>query len=281
MGDADAPSGERSRGDRRPGNPLQLIAVSLLVIEVIVVSGAVVADDVWVSRALAGGSIALLAFLAVGSALLVWKRPHLLYGPGDFEGGTTMEDYVRLALGAHRRQLHDLRQRVEAGSEHSQLVFEEDEYAGEEEDECADEGDGEYEAAEGDSDIQLAPGLRQRDAPPRRTQRTLPAVDSISIDLSALSGDPADVETMAIDALPTVADLLNFAYFAARPGTLAPFTYGSDWVLVDERTGAPIDARSARLLGRLQPDDRSLEEAGIRPGDSLAAQRTGESPSDG
>jgi hypothetical protein len=115
---------------------------------------------------------------------------------------------------------------------------------------------------------------------PRVTDRLVypqpPAVQlpPITIDISAFV-TRSKLHRVDVDDRTTVADVLNSTYFALQ-NTVAAYTYGSEWILLDT-AGEYLDRlRSSWAVGaepNIKVDDRLLSEVGLTPGSRLLAAR--------
>jgi hypothetical protein len=234
----------------RVANPLSTIAVFLAFAEVtsgvaatLTVGGVQIAFTVF--------SLAFPVVVAAGFGVFLWKKPEVLYAPGDFSKDTPIHAFVEATRGHGLQaslgsQTAAFREIVESAVESTIEKY--------------------RPAADADGDAgALARTVAEQEILKRTIVVDLPGEESAGPFIV-----PVGVGT-------TVDDFLNTVYFALD-GLVPPYTYGATWVLVDPVTGRELaDVGSMAVRGRVveQDDNRPLAEAGIEPGSRLVVRLLG------
>ena len=104
------------------------------------------------------------------------------------------------------------------------------------------------------------------------TKRPWKRVRNIRVHVPAQAGRPAGEFVIEVPSLCRFDDLTNTIYFMLEPQPPA-FTYGQTWRLRNRASGLDIvherERAEAPGFGVYTPDSRSVEDAGILPGDDL------------
>lgn len=228
-------------------NPLWIISLFLGVSETTVGVAATQVSG-WIQGLLAV-SATLFPLLVSGAFFaIVWKKPEVLYAPGDFPEHVPVPEFVH---GMHRGAAGnlDLISSVLRDTLESVLpaVL------------TPEIPEGEVESV-----VSKAVSTAQTDLESR----------AIRIDLRLISSDLCQIEWL-IDSATTVSEMLD-ALWAEIRDHFPPFTYSARWVLVDRRSLKAFDemgTKWAEAHGRRR-DDRLLSDVGINLGAELVAVRT-------
>ncbi len=244
------------RGSRivRVANPLSTIAVFLAFTEV--TSGiAATVTEAGIQVAFTAFSLAFPLLVASGFGVFLWKKPEVLYAPGDFPKETPIHAYVEAVRSGGiqasiEAQNKALREIVVSAVESTIVRYRPDSVG----------------TSVGGDVGDLARTVAEEEFS-RRT---------VVIDLPA-TVDGENTFVMPVAASTSVDQVLDTVYFAMQ-GAVRPYTYGVDWVLVDPDTGrwlSDIGTAFAKKVLRTGRDERVLGEAGIEPGAHLAVHLIG------
>lgn len=222
-------------------SPLALMAVFLGLTDLFACAAATQTIG-WIQGMFAIFCVVLPVAVGVAFFVLLWTRPNLLYGPGDFADGAHLDMYMRL-LGMHNRALSTQAEGYETGIEEAVTTAE---AAGKR----ADVG----------QFVEHVVSTADRVANAR----------SITIDVSGFQPEVPPVRFFANEA-SEVSELLDFVYFSLAPA-VRPWTYAEQWLLrkADGTTLTNLGSSWARGE-RHRRDDRALDTLGLVPGDHLVA----------
>jgi hypothetical protein len=225
-------------------NPLWMISLFLGVSETTVGVAATQATG-WIQGVFAVFAVAFPVTVAGAFFAVLWKKPEVLYAPGDFPEHVPVPDFVR---GMHRGAtgnlesissvLRDTLESVLPAILAPEITV------------------GSVDKVVGEVVASAQTDLRSR---------------ALRIDLGFISADLGSAEWL-VDATTTVSDLLDRLYYHVSEH-FPPATYGTLWVLVDRRSLKVFDEMGrvwAREFGR-DRDDRLLTDVGISSGTELSA----------
>lgn len=237
----------------RIANPLATISIFLTFCE-ITAGIAATQTEGWVQAVLAVFSVSFPATIAVGLFVLLWKKPEVLYAPGDYSVETPIRDYVEAVRGATlpaavTRQAEAMEKIVASAVETTITKFRKDP------------------TANNDIDARtLAREVADYEIRKSAIEVQLPIIASSSRNGHLLL-PIEDYET-------TVDEFLDTLYFAMQK-LVPPYTYGQTWVLINEETGQSLTKVGASYVGnagRRGKDNRLLSEVGIIPGRRFAVR---------
>lgn len=238
------------RGGRsvRIANPLSTIAIFFGSAEVMAGIAATVTADA-IQIAFTAFALLFPLLVAGGFGVILWKKPAVLYAPGDFPKETPIQAYVDAIRGAD----------VQASFEVQNAALREIVVA------AVESSIGKYRpAADGGRDLtEFARTVADEEI----------GKHTIVIDLPGEPGQDTSFR-VPVGAGMAVDQFLDIVYYALD-GAVRPYTYGRDWVLVDSGSGRELDdigtAYAIDTL-RTRKDRRSLAEAGVAPGRRLAVR---------
>jgi hypothetical protein len=191
--------------------------------------------------------------IAVGTTFFVflWKKPFVLYAPGDYSADTPVESFVQ-AMTANRTR--------ETAAVDSALAEALDDVL------AAVLQSTEAESAEDVAVIAEQAVTSARAEVERR---------AVTVSLARFpTRNRAEAVAFVVDEQTTVQDLLNFVYFAIADA-VEPYRYGRQWLLRDITSGHVYGelGSSARDIDRGRFDERLLADIGIHPGAQLEVVR--------
>jgi hypothetical protein len=233
----------------RVANPLSAILAFLGFCEVTTgVAATVTAEGIQV--AFTAFSLGFPLVVLAGLGVFLWKKPEVLYAPGDFSKETPIQTYVDAVRGQNvqstiEAQTAALREIVESAVE-STIV--------------------QYQPAAGTTDD--ASAIARSVAEEEISKHTI----VVDVPTFALR-----VETMPfpvpVAGSTTVDQFLNTVFYA-MDGVVRPYTYGTDWVLLDPAGRELHDIGTDYAVKALhrRRDERTLAEAGIAAGSRLAVR---------
>ncbi|RLU81128.1 hypothetical protein CTZ27_33355 [Streptomyces griseocarneus] len=226
-------------------NPLWMISVFVGLSETAVVIAASQAEG-WVQGLLAIFSVTFPILVSGAFFGILWKKPEVLYAPGDFPehlSPGTFRDGIRGGPSVDTEVLESVVRRTLESVLPTALA-------------------GRVNEAEVPNVVNQAFISAQRDIASRM----------LRIDTSAVHRDLQGAVNYPVDDSTTVSELLNWLWRQLTP-FIRPYTYGSEWVLRDRLTGRAFDGGTgwARSHGRGR-DERLLTESGITPGMDLAVE---------
>lgn len=228
-------------------NPLWIISLFLGVSETTVGIAATQING-WIQGLLA--VYATLFPLLVSGAFfaIVWKKPEVLYAPGDFPEHVPVPEFVH---GMHRGAAGDLDLISSVLRDTLESVL---------------PAVLTPEISEGDVEtvVNKAVSTAQTDLESR----------AIRIDLRLIASDLGQIEWL-INSSTTVSEMLDSLWSELRDH-FPPFTYNAKWVLVDRQSLESFDEMGNRWAEAhgLSRDGRLLSDVGINPGAELVAVRT-------
>lgn len=231
----------------RIANPLATVAIFLTFCEI--TSGfAATQTDGWTRGAFTVFSVSFPVIVALGLFILLWKKPEVLYAPGDYSAETPISDYVDAVRGTSiarnaETQNAALKSIVTSAVEATIRTYS-----------TSDSAVAPEEARE------AAEMLAVAEIKKNTIHVTMPIVDAFELAQIAV---PADSDT-------TLAAFLDRVYFALQ-GIVPPFTYGDRWILIDSHGTVlgDIGTRYARTRLDSRRDDRPLSTVGLTPGDTI------------
>jgi hypothetical protein len=213
--------------------PLWVISLFLSLTEIIV--------GLAVTRAAGGVQVALTTFVigfpalvATAFFLVLWHRPYVLYPPAEY-GNMDVQRYVD----AMQRRQTDPKRTLELVENTMRMT------AG-------------------------SPEARQFvDSALTRVKEQM-----LTIDLSPLTARTGDIIVMPFEADRTVGEFLDYLWFSLSE-VVPPYSFGTVWALRDTVSGSMfIDlGRKWATAHRRREDERSLKEAGFKPGMKLEGVR--------
>ncbi|WP_132121625.1 hypothetical protein [Actinocrispum wychmicini] len=220
-------------------NPLWIISLFLGISETTVGIAATQVTG-WIQGLFAVSATAFPLLVSGAFFATLWKKPEVLYAPGDFPEHVPVPEFVH---GIHRSVSSSL-------DEVSSVVR--------------------------DTLESILPAILAPRVPPDAVQDVVgEAVASaqaslesraIKIDIPRVGASAERVEWI-IDQNMTVSNLLDSLWLTHLRELVKPYTYPKQWVLMDRQTGKMFE-KVAQLS--LNDDDRLLEEIGIVPGMELA-----------
>jgi hypothetical protein len=234
------------RESPRALNPLWIISLFLGLAEATVGISTTQAYG-WVQGMLAVFSVAFPAAIAAIFFLILWKKPYVLYAPKDYSDRPGIREFVGALSSSTNRSLDNVESAIRSAFE---TVIDP---------QLTDIGE-----ARKESLVQEAVETAQRDVRRRTVEVDLGGIHS------SLRTSPF---IFPISDRTTVADLLDSVYFAISD-FVSPFSYGDEWMLLDEKTGnthREIGTSWAKKALDQSRDWRPLKDVGIDPGDRLIA----------
>ena len=234
-------------------SPLGIIALFLTVTEA--VTGLAVTQakgEIQLALTIYVIVLPLLVLFLFGAIL--WSRPYVLYPPSEYTGGATIKDFVD----AMQAKYSSVLARREADESQIQAIVK-----------------------DAVKSSVMTESLAVGNEPSKATEATrlgdlvMARIDEqvLTIETAPLSG-PAKVRKIPFDQNLTVQDFLDDVYFSIAD-RVKPFSYGTDWVLRDGRTGQVfrVIGRPWALVQGVASDNRKLAEVGIAPGMRLQTIR--------
>lgn len=231
-------------------NPLWVVSLFLTLSEVTVGLAATQASG-WVQGLLAVFAVVFPCAVFAAFFTVLWKRPFVLYAPGDFTADTPIATFVGAMQSSSLREAEAVDAAVRRAVE---VIVREERTRGE------------ISTKESEELIETAVRVGTDDY-----RNRLLTVDLTTFD-SALGPEPF---TTPISDRTSVDQVLNLLYFALSP-KVKPYTYGRDWVLYDPDTKKMLTDLGtiwARLHTGKDWDERPAVSVGLRPGMRLAVKR--------
>lgn len=249
-----APAGDRPAapdGAGRALNPLWIISLFLGLAE-LTAGVATTQAKGWVQGLLAIFSVAFPSAVAAAFFLILWKRPLVLYGPGDYPDRPGIKDFSGALSSVTDRSLQNVDSAIRSAFD--QVITPQ----------LTTLGDDERRKSVIDKAVETA----------RRDFRR----NAIEVDISAIHPSLAESPLIfPVTDSTTVSDLLDAVYYSIA-GFVDTFTYNYRWILEDPRTGRQyrdIGTRWAQTRLGGGRDTRRLSEVGLRPGLRLIARWLG------
>lgn len=230
-------------------NPIWIISLFVGVSET-VIGVATTQTSGWVQGLFAVAAILFPLGFSAAFFATVWLKPDVLYAPADCPGHFSVSDF---ADGAHRQALSSLDVVGPVVRDALETVL---------------------------------PQLLATQMPTRSVEQVVSAAvfgvqndlesRAIKINPQLLSPNLDNFEVI-FDAAMTVDSLLDIIWSDLR-AYVQPFTYTTQWVLVNRRTLTALDQIGTRWAKRhsLRRDERLLQEVGIEPGTELIVIRPGQ-----
>jgi hypothetical protein len=240
-------SSERSHLTARVANPLATVSIFLTFCE-ITAGFAATQTAGWIQALFGVFSVAFPIMVGAGLFVILWKKPEVLYAPGDYSKDTPIRDYVDAVRGgglsSAARQTEAIEQIVTSAIESTIVKFREDPTANLNVDART-----------------LARSVANIEIKKSTIEVQMPIVGKDSALGRILI--PADEDEMYVD------DFLDTLYFA-MDGLVPPYTYGKTWMIFDAETNQAFDKIGSTYLGRelnkRSGDNRPLHEVGIIAG---------------
>lgn len=237
-----------ARAIPRAFNPLWIISLFLGLSETTVGIVAALASG-WVQGVLAVFAVTFPVLVSGAFFATLWRKPEVLYAPGDFPTHVSVGTYVDGMRRGSRGQVELLEEVLRDTLESVLPSF-----------------------------------LSSAATPAQVTQLVSEAVARahegiasrvLTVDLSSVDPSVADFQMQfPLFDEATVADFLDRVWVMLRD-YVQPFTYGTRWILVDRRAGrtfADIGTRWAKVNLGLDEDCRLLKDVGIHANLDLAAR---------
>lgn len=257
----------RGRAVGRGGlSPLWIISLFLSLTETVL--------GVGVFRTKGGIQVALTAFVIVFPVLIaiaffaiLWKRAIVLYRPADFGSDVDPQSFADALRdrGADQADLYETIENVVHATFASQQTISEV---------LSTVSSGSEDAREDLEETLVAAAIR--------TVESIKETGFVTIDAFAVPGAAVDeVWEVPFEGHKTVANFLDDVWLRLRRLVLIPpFTYGTEWVLIDPKTDEPfvdIGRTWARARGLLE-DARPLVAIGIEAGMVIRLELPGNQP---
>lgn len=235
----------------RVANPLSTIALFLAFSEITSgIAATLTAGAIQV--AFTAFSILFPILVVIGFVFVLWKKPEVLYAPGDFSEETPIKAYVEAIRGA------GIQESVEAQNDALQEIVVS----------AVESVIARYRSSPTEMSAKSDFGDIARLVAQQEIRKR-----TIEVDLSSVAGGVHRLAVPVADST-SVDAFLNSVFFALK-GAVRPFTYGIEWTLADPSTG-----RQMRSIGTIYAkerlgtarDNRLLGQVGIEPGSPLEVQ---------
>ncbi|MCF7552196.1 hypothetical protein [Pseudonocardia sp. WMMC193] len=229
----------------RVANPLATVAIFLTLCEV--TAGVAATQTENAPRLIfTVFSVTFPLVVAIGLFFLLLKRPEVLYAPGDYSKGTTIDEFVNATKGARTSKTAE-----DQNKDLLQLMTN-----------AIEQGLREYLPRGAATPAEL-------EAVASRVAETQIQQNSVRVLLPEDDGENGGILTIPVGEHTTVGILLDRIFFALND-TVPAHTYGEWWVLVsnDGTFLRPAGRAYATTVGAAK-DDRSIADLGISPGETL------------
>lgn len=226
--------------------PLWIVALFVSFTE-LVLGAAVTQTQGGIQIALTVFVLAFPVLIAVAFFLVLWFRSYVFYPPTEFGDQINVLDYVSAMRGTlpYDRQMQNIQESVHAALSSESLISD-------------------LIRLSSKTDVDIEQKVKQvLDSASDSAVRKIQEVGFITINTTPLLKSKGSIWREPYDPNEPVSAFTDILYFKLRP-EIPPFTYGSRWVLKDQKTG-----KIFTQLGSKYPNKGPLSEAGIHAGMTL------------